>query len=30
MVGSKKLIWNTSTIIIVNTPDGVRTAIDSL
>lgn len=29
MVGSKKLIWNSSTVIIVNTPDGVRSVIDS-
>jgi hypothetical protein len=29
MVGNKKLIWNSSTIIIVNTPNGVRSVIDS-
>jgi hypothetical protein len=29
MVGSKKLIWNSSTTIIVNTPKGIRSVIDS-
>ena len=29
MVSSKKLIWNSSTVIIVNTPNGVRNVIDS-
>jgi len=29
MVGAKKLIWNSSTTIIVNTPNGVRSVIDS-
>jgi len=29
MVGSKKLIWDTTTVIIVNTPSGERSVIDS-
>lgn len=29
LVGAKKLFWNSGTTIIVNTPKGVRTAIDS-
>lgn len=29
LVGSKKLIWNASTLITVNTPSGPRTVIDS-
>lgn len=29
MAGTKKLIWDSSTIIIVNTPSGVRSVIDS-
>lgn len=29
MVGTKKLMWNSSTLIIVNTPSGTRSTIDS-